>query len=32
VWIDRLGFDQVGQDVPVDTPQISPALPAVPVL
>jgi hypothetical protein len=32
VWIDRLGFEQVGQDVQVDRQQILPALPAVPVL
>jgi hypothetical protein len=32
VWIDRLGFEQVGQNVPVDRQPIVPALPAVPVL
>jgi hypothetical protein len=32
VWIDRLGFEQVGQDVPVDRQQAVPALPKVPVL
>jgi hypothetical protein len=32
VWIDRLGFEQVGQDIPVDVMQPSRALPAVPVL
>jgi hypothetical protein len=32
VWIDRLGFEQVGQDVPVDTMQPGRALPTVPVL
>jgi hypothetical protein len=32
VWIDRLGFEQVGQDVPVDTLQPGRALPTVPVL
>jgi hypothetical protein len=32
VWIDRLGFEQVGQDVPVDTLQPSQPLPTVPVL
>lgn len=32
VWIDRLGFDQVGQDVPVDSMQPGRPLPTVPVL
>jgi hypothetical protein len=32
VWMDRLGFEQVGQDVPVDVQQPGRALPAVPVL
>lgn len=32
VWIDRLGFEQVGQDVPVDVRKPVLALPAVPVL
>jgi hypothetical protein len=32
VWIDRLGFEQVGLDVPVDVLRPSRALPAVPVL
>jgi hypothetical protein len=32
VWIDRLGFEQVGQDVPVDIRQPVHQLPAVPVL
>lgn len=32
VWIDRLGFEQVGQEVPVDAIKPVPALPAVPVL
>ncbi|MGB9109544.1 MAG: transcriptional regulator [Telluria sp.] len=32
VWMDRLGFEQVGQDVPVDRQQVVPALPTVPVL
>jgi hypothetical protein len=32
VWIDRLGFEQVGQDVPVDVQQPGGALPTVPVL
>jgi hypothetical protein len=32
VWIDRLGFEQVGQDVPVDTMQSGPALPTAPTL
>jgi hypothetical protein len=32
VWIDRLGFEQVGQDVPVDTMQPVRSLPTVPVL
>jgi hypothetical protein len=32
VWIDRLGFEPVGQDVPVDVRKPVLALPAVPVL
>ena len=32
VWIDRLGFEQVGQDVPVDVQKARGTLPAVPVL
>jgi hypothetical protein len=32
VWIDRLGFEQVGQDVPVDVLRPGRALPTVPVL
>lgn len=32
VWIDRLGFEQVGQDVPVDVRRPVHQLPAVPVL
>jgi hypothetical protein len=32
VWIDRLGFEQVGQDVPVDAMQPGRPLPTVPVL
>jgi hypothetical protein len=32
VWMDRLGFEQVGQDVPVDVQQPGRQLPAVPVL
>jgi hypothetical protein len=32
VWIDRLGFEQVGQDVPVDVLRPARALPTVPVL
>jgi hypothetical protein len=32
VWIDRLGFEQVGQDVPVDVLRPGRVLPAVPVL
>jgi hypothetical protein len=32
VWIDRLGFEQVGQDVPVDIQKPGGSLPAVPVL
>lgn len=32
VWIDRLGFEQVGQDVAVDVQQPGNALPTVPVL
>jgi hypothetical protein len=32
VWIDRLGFEQVGQDVPLDIQQPGRALPTVPVL
>jgi hypothetical protein len=32
VWIDRLGFETVGQDVPVDAMQPGRPLPTVPVL
>jgi hypothetical protein len=32
VWIDRLGFETVGQDVPVDTLQRGRPLPTAPVL
>ena len=32
VWIDRLGFEQVGQDVPVDAMRPERPLPTVPVL
>jgi hypothetical protein len=32
VWIDRLGFEEVGQDVPVDVLKPSRSLPTVPVL
>jgi hypothetical protein len=32
VWIDRLGFETVGQDVPVDVLRPGRALPTVPVL
>ena len=32
VWIDRLGFETVGQDVPVDVMPLSRPLPTVPVL
>jgi hypothetical protein len=32
VWIDRLGFEQVGQDVAVDVQKSGATLPAVPLL
>jgi hypothetical protein len=32
VWIDRLGFEQVGQDVPVDSLPPGRPLPTVPIL
>jgi hypothetical protein len=32
VWIDRLGFEQVGQDVPVDIRKAGATLPAAPIL
>jgi len=32
VWIDRLGFETVGEDVPVDLMPLSRPLPTVPVL
>jgi hypothetical protein len=32
VWIDRLGFETVGEDVPVDVMPLSRPLPTVPVL